>query len=150
MFTIKNGLFARKSANGIKIVLPTYDDYIAYDNESHVRGDLKDGKQCGIDLSSEKLPPLLTYEINSIEFKSRKIQFDNQIKSLHLIGRSFDPFLIKKMINELKPTIEKFEVNSGTLSEILPGTSYMCNSLKEIIIHDELKIRLNSLQGFGH
>lgn len=50
------------------------------------------------------------------------------------------------MINELKPTIEKFEVNSGTLSEILPGTSYMCNSLKEIIIHDELKIRLNSLQ----
>lgn len=136
-----------KYLSNLKLVLPTYDDYIAYDDQSHVENYVKeDEKWCGIDLSSENLPPLLKYKINGVEFTSRKIQSSDQIKSLHLISGVFDPNLIKQVINESKLTIEKFEVNSGTLSEILPGTFYHCNSLREIIIHDEVKIGLNSLQ----
>lgn len=145
----------------VKLVLPSYDDYVVYDDESHVQGDSKeDEKWCGIDLDSKNLPPLLVFKINDVEHRSRKIKNDetrrsfllennddlSNIKTLELVGGLFDPTVVKNSIIKSKSTIEKFEVNTGTLNEILPGTFYECNSLKEIVIHSDTKIGLNALQ----
>ena len=156
-----------ENCSEVKLVLPNNADYLAYDDESHVVDDVKeDEKWCGIKIDSEFLPPFLTYKINDIEYRSRKLKNqvislaaiklledeinDNEtqkssLKTLELLGGLVDSNELKEMIkNSL--SIEKFEAHIGTLNEIASGTFSGCKYLKEIILHTEVFISVGALQ----
>ena len=151
---------------GVTLKLPNNDDYVVYDDESHVVDDIKeDEKWCGIKIDSAFLPPFLTYKINDVEYKNRKLIYvqnpedsvyllenenetdDNtfEVKTLELLGGLVDSIELKEMMKK-SPLIEKFEAHIGTLTEILSETFSSSINLKEIIIHTEIYISYGALQ----
>ena len=144
-----------KDCVNIKLVLPKEEDYVVYDDQSHVVDDIiEDEKWCGIKIDSNFLPPLLSYKINGFEYQSRKLTFNKnndftretfQLKTLDLIGGHVDSNDLKEMTKG-SSTLEKFEANLGTLSEIEIGTFEGCDMLNEIIIHPEIIIGMNAFQ----
>ena len=142
----------------IQIQLPKDNDYVKYDDESHVEGDIKeDSKWCGIEIDQSLLPPILTFIINGQEYTQRKIEnireaqisslklLEIEMKTLELKEGLIDPNDLKEVTRNSK-TLEKFEAQLDTLAEIETGTFDGCEKLTEIIIHPEVIIRYKALQ----
>lgn len=72
-----------KDIPNVELVFPTYDDHVAYDDGSNVIDDVKEhGKWCGVQLNSKYLLQFLPFKINEIEYKSRKIERNRNLKKL--------------------------------------------------------------------
>lgn len=144
-----------KDCHNIKLILPNPEDYIHYDDNSHVKDDIiEDDKWCGINFGQKNYTNLLYFKINNVEYRQRNLKnfipkqtFANnnfiEIKSLELIEGDFDQYELKSLIGG-SSTLEIFVAQQLTLTNLLPSTFVGCFSLKEISIFDDIKIQKNT------